>query len=973
MLSCFRQKTKRASRGRRHRPVLELLEDRTAPATFHVSLSGSDASTGGVADPFRTIQRAVTAAADAADGDDTIRVEAGVYNAPGVDLAISIPSSLNIANLVLLGGFNIGSGFSTRTPRTTVYVPQSPGNINVADVDVLGAVVTFDGFYFVFDGMIGSGGARQSGGLLSRGTDLTLNNNQFESPSSSGAGAFDAYAVQTAFGSDQSGLRITNNVVHADAVFSSGGIYINPGVNTRTECMPGIGGPVCFLVPIRVANNTISGANLSQGIAVDTMSHVTLSNNNLSRTVANGLQLIFAGPFNGNANQDGIVISGNTVDSNDTAGSIGIEVGNTNTAAPFSDDRLLDVQLLGNIVRDNATGIAIDTNVGTATLNGGQLNSNATGLVANRVSRLNIVDIGLSGNTVDGTLTDIHGSSTDDGINYTVTSGPQTFNGRISEVSGTTTFTKLGPGDLLLAGGPNNLVAVTRVRTGRLFVHVEHGSLTIEVHPGATLGGDGTVGTLSVFGTVAPNTTLTSGAAFFEPGSTFQVVALGTLADLQYDRLRVTTRPMAVPPLVVLREPTLEFFLGFEAPVGSEFMIIQNDGSEPVQGQFHGLPEGATFGSLGFFAGRSFRITYVGGDGNDVVVTRIDDPVFVFAIGAADLQVYVSQADAVGQQADAWMPTAPGQFLDIVVSQRVPCPGSCGSGPNVAPLVFGLGLDHQIYAALFNNNGTLHSGWFLVAPGFFDDLAVTSNVDFGGFGSGEHFLFAVGTESLGGRQVFEAEFDSFGTFVSGWAPVAPGQFESIVAETYGAGNPEVFGVGVDDQVYAARFDADGDLVNGWFHVAPGAFASLAVAGRPDGSLELFGLGLDGRAFAANFNASGNLAHGWFPVHDRQPQPFTQIVASALAGGNLSAFGLGTDAHAYQATFGTGNQATDWSQLSADAFRFLAAGSQRGNAKLFAINAGDFHIQAMIFDESGAFNSGFFPLADGEFTVVAVAT
>ena len=59
-------------------------------------------------------------------------------------------------------------------------------------------------------------------------------------------------------------------------------------------------------------------------------------------------------------------------------------------------------------------------------------------------------------------------------------------------------------------------------------------------------------------------------------------------------------------------------------------------------------------------------------------------------------------------------------------------------------------------------------------------------------------------------------------FVSGWSPVAPGAFQSIVASDYAGVNPEVFGVGVDHQVYAARFTSNGTLANGWFRVAPGS-------------------------------------------------------------------------------------------------------------------------------------------------------
>ncbi|MEA2165787.1 MAG: fibronectin-binding autotransporter adhesin [Thermoanaerobaculia bacterium] len=50
---------------------------------------------------------------------------------------------------------------------------------------------------------------------------------------------------------------------------------------------------------------------------------------------------------------------------------------------------------------------------------------------------------------------------------------------------------------------------------------------------------------------------------------------------------------------------------------GQTFTIINNDGTDPVVGTFNGLPEGATIGSS------RLRISYAGGDGNDVVLTTL--------------------------------------------------------------------------------------------------------------------------------------------------------------------------------------------------------------------------------------------------------------------------------------------------------------------------------------------------------------
>jgi autotransporter-associated beta strand protein len=56
--------------------------------------------------------------------------------------------------------------------------------------------------------------------------------------------------------------------------------------------------------------------------------------------------------------------------------------------------------------------------------------------------------------------------------------------------------------------------------------------------------------------------------------------------------------------------------------VGTAITLIENDGADPVTGTFSLLPQGATF----FAGGQLFAISYAGGTGNDVVVTRTGGP-----------------------------------------------------------------------------------------------------------------------------------------------------------------------------------------------------------------------------------------------------------------------------------------------------------------------------------------------------------
>lgn len=57
-------------------------------------------------------------------------------------------------------------------------------------------------------------------------------------------------------------------------------------------------------------------------------------------------------------------------------------------------------------------------------------------------------------------------------------------------------------------------------------------------------------------------------------------------------------------------------------PTGHTYLLIANDGTDAVVGTFAGLPEGSVITSNG----QRFQISYVGGTGNDVVLTALATP-----------------------------------------------------------------------------------------------------------------------------------------------------------------------------------------------------------------------------------------------------------------------------------------------------------------------------------------------------------
>lgn len=179
--------------------------------------------------------------------------------------------------------------------------------------------------------------------------------------------------------------------------------------------------------------------------------------------------------------------------------------------------------------------------------------------------------------------------------------------------------------NLYKRGASEAVIASTSTYSGHTFV--DGGTLRINgalpnsaalVRAGGTLGGNGTLSrTVNVEGgTLAP------GASAVAPGP----LTLGR--HLRLDKggvLSIGFGPaghgsiiMCHPSArVLLSNATLSLSCLPGATFTSAQTLIDNQGSAPIEGTFADLPEGTTFAS----GGRSFTLSYAGGDGNDVVLT----------------------------------------------------------------------------------------------------------------------------------------------------------------------------------------------------------------------------------------------------------------------------------------------------------------------------------------------------------------
>jgi autotransporter-associated beta strand protein len=247
-----------------------------------------------------------------------------------------------------------------------------------------------------------------------------------------------------------------------------------------------------------------------------------------------------------------------------------------------------------------------------------------------------------------GTLTMIGGTLTTSGSGTlgTLTLGgdltsqpsstPATISGRVSLNGATRTFTvadgaaavdldvlaeitggsvtKTGPGALRLAGISTH-TGTTTVSAGSLLLD---GRLTASpiVVTGGRLGGIGTAAVVTVSGGVLDPGPV-GGSGTFTVGS----VQLGSAASfaVQVNGLQAAAQDhLVVGGTTTLNNASLQASIGFTPDPGTTLTLIKTNGSGPNGGTFNGLAEGAilTIGGL------QYKLSYVGGDGNDVVLVR---------------------------------------------------------------------------------------------------------------------------------------------------------------------------------------------------------------------------------------------------------------------------------------------------------------------------------------------------------------
>ena len=215
------------------------------------------------------------------------------------------------------------------------------------------------------------------------------------------------------------------------------------------------------------------------------------------------------------------------------------------------------------------------------------------------------------------------------GSNHTLTvngTGDTLISAVITDAPGMASGIIKDGGSTLTLTGPNTYVAGTTVNGGTLLVDNTVGSGTgtgaVTVNnAGTTLGGTGTISgavTVNAGANIAPGNasnpvaTLTTGALTLASTSNFRVDISGTAGTS--DQINVATGTVTITGsnLVVTVVTTVS--------LGQQFTILNKVAVGAITGTFAGIPQGGTVTGSD---GTVFPVSYVGGDGNDIVLTVV--------------------------------------------------------------------------------------------------------------------------------------------------------------------------------------------------------------------------------------------------------------------------------------------------------------------------------------------------------------
>ncbi len=431
--------------------------------------------------------------------------------------------------------------------------------------------------------------------------------------------------------------------VRGNVTTGSGGIYL--AADDNMDIGPGIviGGPG-FSGPVWLsANRDLS--TVGQPIQFDStasiMSSCTINQNIVLSSRTPTTQAVYMDIGGGTASGTGIVQIANI-----TVGNGGRVVLNGSNLVSPGQSGTIKMAAASNIINVGATGTleldailsstAAADNIGSSSLPIKVAGGNV--VVNSQFGNVWVTSTGAANFTAN--LTTIAGQGGLPSLNLATTSGLLTINGATANIKGGPISLSGGGGIVINAplGGPatgnitlNAGASNTALLNSTLTLN-DNEALTVTANNGLTVGATGVLGGIGATTNLFAINTLAGGTV--NPGEPAGILTSGgaNLAEsnvvLEFDGPSTGSYgQINVTGSVTLTGATLKATLGggYVPQLGDALTIIANDGTDTVAGQFTELPGRQFLHNIG---GQYFQISYVGGTGNDVVLTCKNPPTF---------------------------------------------------------------------------------------------------------------------------------------------------------------------------------------------------------------------------------------------------------------------------------------------------------------------------------------------------------
>ena len=547
-------------------------------------------------------------------------------------------------------------------------------------------------------------GTGQAGLILNTGGSITGGTLAF------GGAEGDIYTS----GTSSISAAITGSAGNGVTFFGPGTVTLT-GTNSYTGAT-NLNGPGAVLVQsdasLGAASNRIilSGGTLSLDTSTGIVSLPNTRNITLSANATGGINVTSSA----NAATVAGVISNSSFGAGvaftkSGSGTLVLTSANSYSGRTYINGGVLSVSSLANGASNSGIG---SSNAAPSSLifNGGTLQYNSSATAAANIDRLFTVNassaIDASGPTGDTlSFTNTGSLLVTTGVNSTLTlTGANTGNNSLTpaitdSVAGafTTSVAKTGAGTWILAGA-SSYSGSTAVSAGTLLVN---GSLSSGASvSGGILGGTGTISsaiTVTSAGTLAP------GVAGIGTLATGSLAVAGTYA-VTISGSSTNSDTVNNAGTVNITGATLSLTVASAPTVNGVYTVINNLGSSAVTGQFTFggtvLANGATFTDA--TSGKSFKIFYNGGDGNDVILIEATAPTNVYV---SSTNFGMSSAVFPGQTVDGDQTTAGTQTALVGLSAYTSVASGIAGNPTSGVVFVNPGTYAE--SATLNNNETL--------------------------------------------------------------------------------------------------------------------------------------------------------------------------------------------------------------------------------------------------------------------------